>query len=73
MPEWLTLADTTFLFHQLGEKHSRDAIKSLGDRGLLPCTRTAGGVRLFKREDVENFINERKSKTKATSNVAFAA
>ena len=71
--EWLTLADTTLLFHQMGERDSRDRVKALGDRGLLPCTRTAGGVRLFRREDVEKFITERKAQKSTMPSTAIAA
>lgn len=30
-----------------------EGVRKLADRGLLPCQRTVGGVRLFLYEDVE--------------------
>jgi len=36
-----------------------DAVRALARKGALPYTRTAGGVKLFRREDVEALQRER--------------
>ena len=32
------------------------AVKRWADQGLLPCVRTAGGHRRFRRDEVEKFL-----------------
>jgi excisionase family DNA binding protein len=41
---------------------SQESVRVYNRSGLLPATRTAGGIRLFKREDVERFRTERQKK-----------
>ncbi len=44
---------------------SPDSIRVYERIGLLPATRTAGGVRLFTREDVEELAAKRASRAAA--------
>jgi hypothetical protein len=38
------------------------AVRWSADRGKIASTRTAGGVRIFRRQDVEKFARERASR-----------
>lgn len=38
---------------------SAETVRHWERTGKLPCTRTAGGMRLFARADVERFLEER--------------
>lgn len=38
---------------------SENTVRNLSDRGALPSTRTGGGIRLFKRSDVERLKRDR--------------
>jgi len=38
---------------------SVDSIRNWADNGRLPSIRTAGGVRLFTRQDLERVVQER--------------
>ena len=40
---------------------SEDTARRLAQRGLLPVIRLANGTRLFKRADVEKFIETRRA------------
>ena len=44
---------------------SADAVRLWERSGRLPATRTAGGVRLFAREDILRFAAERAAREKA--------
>ena len=37
-------------------------LRDLANKGRIPTLRTVGGVRLFKRRDLNNYIEERKRK-----------
>ena len=38
---------------------SEEQVRRIADRGALPHTRTPGGVRIFRRADVERLAAER--------------
>jgi len=38
---------------------SADTVRVWADSGRLPCIRTSAGHRLFMREDVEQFVQDR--------------
>ena len=51
--EWLTLSSVA----RLAEK-SEATIRQAAKHGKLPAIRTASGIRLFRRSDVEKFTAE---------------
>jgi excisionase family DNA binding protein len=45
------------------------AVKRWADRGLLPCVRTAGGHRRFRREEVERFLQRQQEPAAAMADL----
>jgi len=45
------------------------AVKRWADRGLLPCVRTAGGHRRFRREEVERFLQRQQEPSAAMADL----
>lgn len=45
------------------------AVKRWADRGLLPCVRTAGGHRRFRREEVERFLGRQQEPSGAMADL----
>lgn len=45
------------------------AVKRWADQGLLPCVRTAGGHRRFRREEVELFLHRQQGPTSAMADL----
>ena len=46
---------------------SAETVRSWERRGILPALRTAAGVRLFKRSDVEDVARKRERRTHAVA------
>jgi len=46
---------------------SADTVRILGDEGKLPCFRTVGGRRLFRRGDVDDLAAKRERDRKAAA------
>lgn len=45
---------------------SESSVRQNADSGRIPCTRTEGGQRIFRRKDVERFAAERAKKNEVT-------
>ena len=58
--EWLGIGDVAKRMDR-----STSLVGILERTGQLPAIRTAGGVRIFRRQDVEEFIKNRETKRKA--------
>lgn len=59
MQEFLTPNDAANICRQSGVEIGVARIRQLESEGKLPAIRTAGGCRLFRREDIERFIAAR--------------
>lgn len=57
MEELLSIGDAARLLDV-----STSAVKQWSQTGKLPTMRTAGGIRLFRREDVERVAHERRER-----------
>ena len=57
MDEMFTVGDVN---REAAGTVSPQQVRNLADTGVLPSVRTAGGVRLFRRRDVERVLAERK-------------
>ncbi len=57
MDQWLTVADVARKLNLMP-----DTVRDLERRGRLKAVRTAGGVRLFRKADIEEFIQEREAR-----------
>jgi excisionase family DNA binding protein len=58
-PQLLTPADSANLCQEHGLRITPARIRQLEDQGKLPAIRTAGGYRLFRRQDIETYIKGR--------------
>lgn len=58
----LTPADAALVMIKKGHDTTPASVRSYADKGQLPVIRTAGGRRLFNRQDVEKFAAMRKAR-----------
>jgi len=40
---------------------SEGCVRGYATRGMIPCTRTSTGLRLFRRADIEKFIEQQRA------------
>ena len=59
--QFLTVAEATRECARHDAELSEATLKRAADRGVLPCIRTAGGVRRFKLKDVRTFAQARRA------------
>ncbi|MCZ6799616.1 MAG: hypothetical protein O7F12_03930 [Nitrospirae bacterium] len=60
--EYLTAGDVSRICQEAGIQVGPARIRQLESEGRLKAIRTANGVRLFARADIERYVKEREAK-----------
>lgn len=70
MKQPLLASDVSRLLISHGIKMTPAAVRWSANRGRIASTRTAGGVRIFAREDVELFVRQKAVRKSAGTSTA---